>query len=247
MRAAHGLRAAALRLALAAALIAGPALPAPAAATGVDSSAASERNPDAGRLSSEASSTLAWIRESGDNLDLPFLIIDKARARVSAFDAAGTFQSSSAALIGLGRGDISPAGIGQRRLADIAPSERITPAGRFISALGNDLGEADVLWVDYDNAISLHRVIAGNRKDRRHQRLASASADDNRISYGCINVPVEFFEKVVLKLFNRTNGIVYILPESMPANAFFAIPAPDVNSRPAAVSTVRPAAKAGGR
>jgi hypothetical protein len=127
--------------------------------------------------------------------------------------------------MGLGRGDVSPAGIGQRRLADITPAERITPAGRFIASLGNDLGEADILWVDYDNAISLHRVISGNRKDRRLERLASASVDDNRISYGCINVPPKFFEGVILPLFNRTNGIVYILPEARPLSDVFHLPA----------------------
>lgn len=171
--------------------------------------------------SAQASRVLGWIAASGDNLELPFVIVDKVRARVLAFDRDGVLQGSAPALVGLGRGDVSPAGIGQRRLADIAPAERITPAGRFIASLGNDLGEADILWVDYDNAISLHRVIAGNRKDRRLQRLASPSADDNRISYGCINVPLKFFEGVILPLFNRTNGIVYILPEAIPLSEVF--------------------------
>lgn len=219
--------AAVARLAIVAAVAAALATPVAAAdrvAAGKTLAVANGGTVRAGPLSSEASQTLARIVESGDNLDLPFLIIDKVHARVSAFDAAGNLQASSAALIGLGRGDSSPAGIGQRRLADIAPSERTTPAGRFIAGLGNDLGEADVLWVDYENAISLHRVVAGTRKERRHQRLASPSVEDNRISYGCINVPVEFFEQIVLKLFDQTNGIVYILPETAPASEFFSLP-----------------------
>jgi hypothetical protein len=129
-------------------------------------------------------------------------------------------------LLGVGRGDTSPSGIGQRRLADIAPAERITPAGRFLASIGNDLGEGDILWIDYDNAISLHRVITGNIKDRRHERLASASADDNRISFGCINVPVQFFEGVILPLFNKANGVVYILPEATPLSEVFDLPDP---------------------
>jgi hypothetical protein len=36
---------------------------------------------------------------------------------------------------------------------------------------------------------------------------------DNRISYGCIKVPVEFYESVVRPLFD-SSGIVYILPET---------------------------------
>jgi hypothetical protein len=182
--------------------------------------------------SAEASRVLAWISESGDNLDLPFVVIDKVHARVFAFSADGALLDSAPALMGLGRGDNSPVGIGQRRLADIKPSERTTPAGRFVASLGNDLGEADILWVDYENSISLHRVIAGKPKERRLQRLASPSAHDNRISYGCINVPVKFFERVILPLFNRTNGIVYILPESTPLNEVFDL-APASHRHPA--------------
>lgn len=222
---------AASRLALAVAAVTLLAVPAPAVAASPLESGNVQGVADATRLSSEASRTLAWIVRTGDNLDLPFLLIDKVEAHVFAFDSTGNLQDSSAALLGLGRGDVSAEGIGRRRLADISPGERTTPAGRFVASLGNDLGEADVLWVDYDNAISLHRVITGSAKDRRLQRLKSRTALDNRISYGCINVPVEFFERTVLKLFNRTNGIVYILPENSSASDLFMRPAPAA-SRP---------------
>ena len=36
---------------------------------------------------------------------------------------------------------------------------------------------------------------------------------DNRISYGCINVPANFYDTVVRPAFTGANGIVYILPE----------------------------------
>jgi hypothetical protein len=126
-------------------------------------------------------------------------------------------------LLGLGLGDQSVPGIGQRRLATITPAERTTPAGRFKASLGHDF-EQDILWVDYDLALSLHRVVAGSPKDRRHARLASASPHDNRISYGCINVPVDFYDRVVIPAFTGTVGIVYILPDSKPLRAVFAIP-----------------------
>jgi len=67
--------------------------------------------------------------------------------------------------------------------------------------------------VDYAAAISLHRVVTTNPKERRAQRLASPSALDNRISYGCINVPAPFYDTVVRPAFTGTSGIVYILPE----------------------------------
>ena len=140
---------------------------------------------------------------------------------VLAFGRGGEFKGSAPALIGLGQGDKSPAGTGERKLADIPPADRITPAGRFIAGLGNDLGKADILWVDYENAISLHRLVAGKPADRRAQRLSTESVADNRISYGCINVPAKFFDTVIRPLFHRTNGIVYILPEATPLNEVF--------------------------
>jgi hypothetical protein len=132
-------------------------------------------------------------------------------------------QGSSPVLLGLGRGDTSPPGIGQRKLNEISQADRITPAGRFVASFGNDLGEAEILWVDYDSALSLHRVITGRPDDRRLQRLASAAIDDNRISYGCINVPVAFFDDVILPAFNNSNGVVYILPEVKPLADVFGL------------------------
>ena len=51
--------------------------------------------------------------------------------------------------------------------------------------------------------------------------LASPTAADNRISYGCINVPVKFYEDVVSPAFKGTYGIVYVLPETRPAQQVF--------------------------
>jgi hypothetical protein len=56
-------------------------------------------------------------------------------------------------------------------------------------------------------------VIAGSPKDRRHERLASETPLDNRISFGCINVPVDFYDDLVMPAFEGRVGIVYILPE----------------------------------
>jgi hypothetical protein len=163
-----------------------------------------------------------WIAATGDNRELPFIIVDKQDAKVFLFEAHSRILGVAPALLGLARGDDTVSGIGQRRLATMAPGERTTPAGRFEAALGNDL-EQDVLWIDYDAALSLHRVIVGNPSDRRHERLASATPLDNRISYGCINVPARFYDEMVVPVFRGTVGIVYILPETRALDAVFAI------------------------
>jgi hypothetical protein len=75
--------------------------------------------------------------------------------------------------------------------------------------------------LDYQAAISLHPVIKGTPAERRAERLRSATRQDNRISYGCINVPKEFYASVVSPAFAHTRGVVYILPETRPAEALF--------------------------
>jgi hypothetical protein len=186
-----------------------------------------EAQPDRPMFGSQAASgdvhrIADWVAASGDNRGLPFMIVDKRQAKVFLFDARFRILGAAPALLGLGRGDDSVPGIGKRRLAAIAPGERTTPAGRFEAALGYDL-EQDVLWIDYDAALSLHRVIVGNPSDHRHERLASPTPLDNRISYGCINVPAAFYDRIVVPAFTSTVGIVYILPETSTLAEVFAI------------------------
>jgi hypothetical protein len=163
-------------------------------------------------VSNDARRVADWVVASRDNDGLPFVIIDKIRAKVFVFDSIGQLRGASFALLGKAHGDNTVPGIGSRKLSTIRPEERTTPAGRFVAALGHDFKQ-DILWIDYNNSISLHRVVTGDPGDNRLQRLATTSPLDKRISYGCINVPVDFYEQIVLKTFTGTSGIVYILPE----------------------------------
>ncbi|WP_197272435.1 L,D-transpeptidase [Brevundimonas sp. AAP58] len=162
----------------------------------------------------------SWVLATGDNQGLPFVLIDKVEARVFAFSPDGGLLGTAPVLLGLARGDISPPGIGDRPLSAIAPEDRITPSGRFLAATGENLTGASVLWIDYDEALSLHPV-RGRPADRRLQRLATPTPEDNRISYGCVNVPVAFYDDIIAPTFRGTAGIVYILPEHRPITEVF--------------------------
>jgi hypothetical protein len=164
-----------------------------------------------------------WAVDSGDNQGMPFVIVDKIDAKVFAFDANGQLRGAAPCLLGLARGDDSIPGIGDRMLSDVHPEERTTPAGRFMASLGFNFDKKDVLWVDYDDAVSLHRVVTNNPAERRLQRLATPTPLDNRISYGCINVPAKFFDNVVSPAFTGTSGIVYVLPETRSKIEIFAL------------------------
>lgn len=168
----------------------------------------------------------AWVVARNDNAGLPYAIVDKLQARVIVFGPDGTALAGTAVLVGLAPGDRSVPGIGDRPLSGILPGERTTPAGRFEASLDFNAAGHRILWVDYADAISLHAVATGKPAERRLQRLATASPADNRISYGCINVPAAFFTGTVEPVFRARGGIVYVLPEIRTLAEVFGTPAP---------------------
>lgn len=162
-----------------------------------------------------------WVVNSGDNRRRPFVIIDKADAKVYVFNSIGNLQRAAPALLGLAKRDDDEPGVGNLKLSGIRPEIRTTPAGRFVARMGHNLKGQEILWVDYAAGISMHRVATGNKLEHRQERLDSPTILDNRISFGCINVPVPFFEQVVMPTFAGKSGIVYILPETQSAAEMF--------------------------
>jgi hypothetical protein len=144
----------------------------------------------------------------------PFAAIDKKNARIYVFSAEGRLIDSAPVLVGLAPGDATVPGIGSKAIADVQPEERTTPAGRFVTMPGkNSLGDR-VVWIDYDAAVAMHVVVTGVAAERRLERLASPDPAQHRISYGCINLPAAFFEKVAAPAFATRGGIIYILPDT---------------------------------
>lgn len=180
-------------------------------------------------LPSEVKRVASWAVESRDNgrnsRRLPFAIIDKVNAKVFVFDANGKLLGGAPALLGIGRGDHYDSDTGSQNMGSIKPEDRNTPAGRFNVSLQRDLNGKEVLLIDYEAAIALHPVVKGTPVERRAERLNSNTAEDNRISYGCINVPEQFYQEVVSPAFTNTNGVVYILPEKSSVPEFFGFPA----------------------
>jgi hypothetical protein len=174
------------------------------------------------KMSAEAGTLVSWVRQSGDNHGVPFAVIDKRNARVFVFSADGQLRGSAPVLLGLARGDDTVPGIGEKPLSEVKPEERTTPAGRFVAEHGTNMRGEHVVWVDYDAAVSMHPVLTTNPKEHRLQRLATPSVADNRISYGCVNVPTAFFQNVLLKTLDAPRPIVYVLPETRPLAATFA-------------------------
>ncbi|WP_280154476.1 hypothetical protein [Piscinibacter sp. XHJ-5] len=178
---------------------------------------------------------------SGDNEGAHFIVLDKVNARVYVFEPGGRLLAAAPALLGLAHGDDTVPGIGDKKIADIKPEERTTPAGRFVAEMGQSSSRGeDVVWVDYDSAVSMHRVVTSNPKERRLQRLATRTAKDNRISYGCINLPKAFYEKWVGPTVAQSSTIIYVLPETRsPREVFGFMEASRVAGRQAPARSLR--------
>ena len=179
---------------------------APPAATGAD------QLPQDQDVADTVIELAGWIVASKDSQGYPFAIIDKASAQILVFGGDGRLRGAAPGLFGSGIGDHTAPGVAGLALREIPGRDRTTPAGRFVGGFGPSIDAGRVLWVDYDSAVSIHPTATGVPAEKREERLASATPDDNRITHGCINVSPEFYEQVMSTTFER-GGVFYILPE----------------------------------
>jgi hypothetical protein len=172
-----------------------------------DATAALHAQLERQRASPDVLRVAQWAIASRDHAGLPFYVIDKAGARMFAFDGNGQLRASAPVLLGASRGDGAH-----------APE---TPAGRFVadtwrSALGDGL-----VWVDGVAALTLHPASSAAAPGRAQQRLASETVADRRISDGSLHVGDSFYTEFVGPL--RGHGsIAYVLPEATPSRELFA-------------------------
>lgn len=172
---------------------------------------------EAAAPSEDILSTARAALELRDNGGTPFAVVDKSNAQLAIYDGRGRLVGVTAALLGLMPGERvfadAASKVAQGRLP---PSERTTPAGRYASTPGLNLDGERVVWIDYANALAIHRLRPAPAQERRPERLASPSPDDNRITLGCVVVDPAFFDSVVLPLLGRSPGVVYVLRDELP-------------------------------
>ncbi len=178
---------------------------------------------DAPLTRSAASARVAdWFAASNDNGGLPYIIVDKASASLAMFDARGKAIGDVPVLVGIAPGDDATPGIGTKNLSRIGPAEKTTPAGRFRARYGLAAGRQKILWVDYATSVAIHPIPPKSEKsEQRRARMLSPSPDDNRITFGCINVASAFYRKSVRPLFQKKGGYVYVLPDIRPIEEVF--------------------------
>jgi hypothetical protein len=172
--------------------------------------------------SAEARQMADWVVDSGDNKNMPFVILDKKEAKVYVFHRHGGLRGAAPVLLGITPGDDSFPGVGSKPLSQVKPEEKTTPAGRYLAASDKNIKGADIVWIDYESSVSFHAVVKGKPEERRFERLSSPLPSERRISFGCVNVPVNFFKTALLASFKKSDGMVYVLPETRTVNQVFA-------------------------
>ena len=192
----------------------GPSLDAPALSGSPRFSATAAAFTIFSDASDDTKQALQWVLQTADNRSLPFAVVDKKTARIFVFEADGQLRGASPALLGLSPGDGGLVSLVNRPLSSLTAAERTTPAGRFASEPGHNLTGEAIVWIDYAAQLAIHRLRPADPRERRAERLASAAADDNRITLGCVVVPVGFYESVVAPSLGKSRGVVYVLPET---------------------------------
>lgn len=147
-----------------------------------------------------------WATLTGDHDSLPFVVIDKARARLFAFDGEGHLRGTGPVLLGAAHAD--------------EPGAAATPAGRFVADAWLSARGDGIVWANADGELALHALPSRLAPGRGLQRLASARVEDKRISEGSLHVAADFYRDCLGALRSHPS-IAYVIPETRPVEYFF--------------------------
>ena len=157
---------------------------------------------DSGLTPSSVRRLVRWALATHDHRGLPFFVIDKAQARLFAYDGEGRLQASTPVLLGALKGDTAT-----------VPA---TPAGRFLADPRRPADAAGgLVWLGGLGELVLHQPESDQAPGHAAKRLASELADDKRISDGSLHVSPQFFQEYVRPLLGRAS-VAYVLPEAAP-------------------------------
>ena len=175
------------------------------------------QGPQISGVSKDASNTINWVVDNKDHKGKSFVVADKAKGVIHVVSPDGKVLNTQNALFGKGKGNSAVTGN--------------TPSGRFAlkktdtktltkadqKAFGDsvlDLADPHTgraITAEDGLIFAMHRVM---NTPQRHKALNTATANDNYITNGCINIPTAFYDTAVDGL---DGAMVYIL--DMPQTA----------------------------
>lgn len=161
-----------------------------------------------------------------------FFIADKPNGMIHAFAANGSYMASAPSLYGKAAGDVLTEGRNEANgTEDVTDSGKVTPAGTFKleAGKGSYTGGYVLYLVDPKTGVgvgankagggaivAVHSVYNGTASESREGRLDTDTANDNKISFGCINTAEEFFvDKVRPNIESFDGGMVFVMPDDV--------------------------------
>lgn len=192
------------------------------AAASASASTPRESHADVASLSAATRQLAAQVLLAGDHRQRPFAVVDKRAATIAVYSGRGELIGTTAALLGQAPGDLSVPGVGLRtERGQLRPGDLTTKAGRFDTEPGLHISGDRVVWLDYEDALAIHRVRAGPQRADRLRRLAQGNAIERRVSAGCVVVSEAFFDQVIAPVLGGARGVVYVMPEQAPWQALW--------------------------
>lgn len=168
-----------------------------------------ESGPQNAGVSQEASNTINWVKATHDNNGKVFVVADKNEGKIHVVDSNGKVLDTQNAIFGRNKSNdnvanSTPSGRFklQKALTTKASDKRVF--GDDVLTLTDTVTGKDITKKD-GGVIAMHRLW---NKPERVKAINSATASDNYMSAGCINVPTAFYNSAVDSL---DGAMVYIL------------------------------------
>nr|DAR95680.1 MAG TPA: hypothetical protein [Caudoviricetes sp.] len=168
-----------------------------------------ESGPQIAGVSQEASNTINWVKATHDNNGKVFVVADKNEGKIHVVDSNGKVLDTQNAIFGRNKSNdnvanSTPSGRFklQKALTTKAADKKIF--GSDVLTLTDTVTGKDITKKD-GGVIAMHRLW---NKPERVKAINSATASDNYMSAGCINVPTAFYNSAVD---NLDGAMVYIL------------------------------------
>lgn len=151
-----------------------------------------------------------------ENIEDSYIIVDKPSATLYVFNEENELVETMPVLLGKTKGE-------EPNTANANDKKALgstTPAGKYkLGKVAENYSKKDsieyqgrLLQVLGDGPISIHMTYPKEFKERT-KALNSKTVNDNRMSWGCMNISPENFDKYIKPYFNKGNQTIFITPD----------------------------------
>jgi hypothetical protein len=168
-----------------------------------------------------------------------FMVADKPNGMMHIFKEDGSHALSDPTLYGKDKGDVMEA------VSSLEGGAKITPAGKFtLKSMKSEYAGKQMLVLveskDSTGYIAIHAADVSTPSENRLGRLDTPTAEDNRVSYGCINTKHNtFVDKIVPNIDSLDGGLIFVLPDATETTAGMFAPETEVVERTETPATAK--------